>query len=434
MTSLAHGSLRNGLPPEPLDASSTEPDYPSDTTSPLSQDHVDEAAELAEWAEISKAPGRSVIMVDAGYLYAVAATWLSPEGNGSWAPTRRDIELNDKLTIERLKARVTSMFPCKELFRICWYDASPIYGNIVLPDHTRLAETDLVKLRLGRLAPDGRQKGVDVLLALDMSRHARDKAVTDIFLLSGDEDLLEAVREAQINGARVHLIGLVNAGRYQSVSTRMKRECDTYRDMSALGMVRSNQSWQPSQEAGSVQAPADEEGNAPAEPPPQKPLDAVKDTSSTQEGECGQSPQQNHEAAPEAGKDVTEGSDLETENTSLQTLQGKSCPTPEQLVAWRREVEKRRFDHAQRPSAAAMQIADAITSRAHELTAHRAIEELSRSLSQEELYEVRSLAPPSVPGRVDGRLLRHVSNCLKVDYLSDNDKRWVRDEFRFVTG
>jgi len=61
------------------------------------------------------------------------------------------------------------------------------------------------ELRLGHLrqGPAGwQEKGVDVLLAVDMVRLAA-RGAREIVLVSGDEDLVPAVREARRLGARV---------------------------------------------------------------------------------------------------------------------------------------------------------------------------------------------------------------------------------------
>ena len=75
-----------------------------------------------------------------------------------------------------------------------------------------------VKLRLGRLNAQGQQKGVDALIYRDLMTLARERAISDAFLLSGDEDLREGVRAAQDMGVRVTLIGIVprNGGWNQS--------------------------------------------------------------------------------------------------------------------------------------------------------------------------------------------------------------------------
>ena len=47
------------------------------------------------------------------------------------------------------------------------------------------------------------EKWVDVRLALDIVRDARDKKVDIIFLFSNDTDILEAIKDAQSHGVQV---------------------------------------------------------------------------------------------------------------------------------------------------------------------------------------------------------------------------------------
>jgi hypothetical protein len=65
-----------------------------------------------------------------------------------------------------------------------------------------------VKVRLGRMSVEGTQKGVDLKLGLDLVGVARNRAATTVFLLSGDDDLAEAVEAAQDFGVKVVLVGL----------------------------------------------------------------------------------------------------------------------------------------------------------------------------------------------------------------------------------
>jgi hypothetical protein len=64
-----------------------------------------------------------------------------------------------------------------------------------------------VKVRLGRMSVDGTQKGVDLKLGLDLVGVARNRAASTVFLLSGDDDLAEAVEAAQDFGIKVDLVG-----------------------------------------------------------------------------------------------------------------------------------------------------------------------------------------------------------------------------------
>ena len=53
-----------------------------------------------------------------------------------------------------------------------------------------------------------RQKGVDALLLADMMDLALSKSVDLAYLVSGDEDLVEAVKRVQAAGIRLHLWGV----------------------------------------------------------------------------------------------------------------------------------------------------------------------------------------------------------------------------------
>jgi len=64
-----------------------------------------------------------------------------------------------------------------------------------------------VKVRLGFVNTAGQQKGVDSLVVTDMITLARNRAMVDAVLLSGDEDLRVGVQQAQEFGVRVHLLG-----------------------------------------------------------------------------------------------------------------------------------------------------------------------------------------------------------------------------------
>jgi len=84
-----------------------------------------------------------------------------------------------------------------------------------------------VKLRLGRIGVDGEQKGVDLRIGLDMVGHARNGAVDTMYLISGDDDLTEAVEEAQAQGVQVVILAVPTAaGTPQGVSRHLRLAAD----------------------------------------------------------------------------------------------------------------------------------------------------------------------------------------------------------------
>ncbi|WP_441401906.1 NYN domain-containing protein [Arthrobacter sp. 2YAF22_2] len=90
--------------------------------------------------------------------------------------------------------------------RIYWYDASK--DALFTDQHKKIALLPDVKVRLGRVSFNGDQKGVDLKLGIDLIGIARNKAASIAFLVSGDDDLAEAVEEAQDLGMKVVLVGI----------------------------------------------------------------------------------------------------------------------------------------------------------------------------------------------------------------------------------
>jgi uncharacterized LabA/DUF88 family protein len=76
----------------------------------------------------------------------------------------------------------------------------------------------------------GQQEGVDSLLVADLVALARNRAMTDALLLTGDEDILPGVRQAQEFGVRVHLLGIAPARENQSAL--LVQEADSIRELS----------------------------------------------------------------------------------------------------------------------------------------------------------------------------------------------------------
>ena len=161
---------------------------------------------------------RSAIFVDAGYLYAQGSKALAGD-----KLRRTDVELDLSETIDKLRDASDKKTGKAPLLRIYWYDG--LLGRELSQDQRQLADTDDIKLRLGVVNLAGRQKGVDSLIVTDLVELARNQAITDATLLSGDEDLRIGVQIAQSFGVRVHLIGIEPSGESQSRS--LLQEADT---------------------------------------------------------------------------------------------------------------------------------------------------------------------------------------------------------------
>lgn len=142
---------------------------------------------------------RVAVFVDAGYVFAAGAVLVSGENR-----PRGDIDMDFDAflsEVEGFAARVSAL----PLLRVYWYDGTSSGPS---PQHLTLAFKSHVKLRLGFVNAFGQQKGVDSLLVTDMITLARNRAMADAVLVSGDEDIRVGVQQAQEYGVKVHLLGI----------------------------------------------------------------------------------------------------------------------------------------------------------------------------------------------------------------------------------
>lgn len=160
------------------------------------------------------------LYVDAGYLLASAATRVTGTS------LRGGVRVDHAELVPRLiaQAEKDSRLP---LLRLNWYDSGGEAGGQPDAVQARLGLTPRVKLRLGRLSYAGEQKGVDLRLGLDLVTHARNRTIDIAYLLSGDDDLTEAVEEAQGHGVQVILLAVPDdEGKPYGVARHLQRESD----------------------------------------------------------------------------------------------------------------------------------------------------------------------------------------------------------------
>ena len=160
---------------------------------------------------------RVAIFVDAGYMFAAGSTALTGANQ-----SRSNIKLDQTTVIALLSSTADAKASGVSLLRIYWYDGLLPEG--VSSERHRLANADDVKLRLGVVSPSGQQKGVDSLLVTDLVELARNHAISDAVVLSGDEDVRVGVQIAQSLGVRVHLIGIEPR---KNQSRSLAQEADT---------------------------------------------------------------------------------------------------------------------------------------------------------------------------------------------------------------
>lgn len=122
------------------------------------------------------------------------------------AAERRDCVLNLGVALEKLSNVAHVRCASAEILRVYWYDG--LLRNRLSDEQQALARSDGVKLRLGVVNSYGQQKGVDSRIVMDLVELARNGAIQDALLLSGDEDVRIGVELAQSFGVKVHLLGI----------------------------------------------------------------------------------------------------------------------------------------------------------------------------------------------------------------------------------
>jgi uncharacterized LabA/DUF88 family protein len=177
---------------------------------------------------------RVAVLVDAGYFFAAGSALVS----GTISQSRSAIIFDEKAAVRELQALAQSLAQNSPLLRIYWYDgASRKTGPTA--EHGRLAHCDNIKVRLGFINSAGQQKGVDSLIVTDLVELARNRAVGDVVLVSGDEDVRIGVQLAQSFGVRVHLVGIKPSAGNQSVELRQEADTCTELDLAVLKKIIS---------------------------------------------------------------------------------------------------------------------------------------------------------------------------------------------------
>lgn len=160
------------------------------------------------------------IYVDAGYLLASAATRVTGTS------FRGGVTVDHAALVDGLVDQVEAASGLP-LLRVNWYDSGAKPGGVPDAVQDSVGMLPRVKLRLGRLSPGGEQKGVDLRIGLDLATHGRNRVVDLVYLVSGDDDLTEAVEEAQGHGVQVILLAAPNqVGAAHNVSRHLQREAD----------------------------------------------------------------------------------------------------------------------------------------------------------------------------------------------------------------
>jgi len=144
----------------------------------------------------------TAIFIDAGFL-------LSLGGHRAVGTTLRSAFTTHYESLVRGIVQTVNKNTGLNNLRVYWYDASK--DGLFTEQHKRIGLIPGVKVRLGRISYNGEQKGVDLRLALDLVGVARNRSASIAYLVSGDDDLAEAVEEAQDLGMKVVLLGVAKS-------------------------------------------------------------------------------------------------------------------------------------------------------------------------------------------------------------------------------
>ncbi|CAL9590466.1 NYN domain-containing protein [Streptomyces sp. Tu 3180] len=176
---------------------------------------------------------RCIVLVDAGYLLGAAASLLAGE------PSRSRITVDHAALIQGLRERAESDTR-QPLLRIYWFDGAP--DRVPQPEHRRLRVMPRVTVRLGALTrSDGRwaQKGVDAAMHAELTELARNRACSDIVLVTGDGDLLPGMMAAKEHGVAVHLWAVQAADGDYNQSEDLVAEADERRVLDRAWIIRA---------------------------------------------------------------------------------------------------------------------------------------------------------------------------------------------------
>ena len=158
---------------------------------------------------------RCALFVDAGYLLADGARAVH-------GTRQREAVSWDLPGLVRFLGKLSRDRTGLPLLRCYWYEAT-VEGRRT-PEHDVLADIPGIKLRLSRIRP-GRREGMDAQVHRDLMTLARNNAICDAVVVSGDEDLVQVICDAQDLGIRVTVVQIAGESGWSSARA-LRQECD----------------------------------------------------------------------------------------------------------------------------------------------------------------------------------------------------------------
>ncbi|MEV8227960.1 NYN domain-containing protein [Streptomyces sp. NPDC079167] len=274
---------------------------------------------------------RCVVLVDAGYLLGAAASLLAGE------PARSRITVDHAALIQGLRERAEADTE-QPLLRIYWFDGAP--DRVPQPEHRRLRVMPRVTVRLGALTrSDGRwaQKGVDAAMHAELTELARNRACSDVVLVTGDGDLLPGLMSAKEHGVAVHLWAVQAADGDYNQSEDLVAEADERRVLDRAWITKAVRA----KETGGICAP----------PPVPRPEIAAILSAPLPEAALAASAERASEAQAAAARNGTGSADREAVPHPQPVPGPKGVPTPKDLASLRAPVAQAAQHTAQPPAA-----------------------------------------------------------------------------------
>ncbi|MFB4425184.1 NYN domain-containing protein [Streptomyces sp. QL37] len=274
---------------------------------------------------------RCVVLVDAGYLLGAAASLLAGE------PARSRITVDHAALIQGLRERAEADTE-QPLLRIYWFDGAP--DRVPQPEHRRLRVMPRVTVRLGALTrSDGRwaQKGVDAAMHAELTELARNRACSDVVLVTGDGDLLPGLMSAKEHGVAVHLWAVQAADGDYNQSEDLVAEADERRVLDRAWITKAVRA----KETGGVCAP----------PPVPRPEIAAILSAPLPEAALAASAERASEAQAAAARNGTGTAATEAAPHPQPAPGHKGVPTPKDLASLRAPAAVTVQQTAQPPAA-----------------------------------------------------------------------------------
>ncbi|RPK75040.1 NYN domain protein [Streptomyces sp. ADI97-07] len=385
---------------------------------------------------------RCVVLVDAGYLLGAAASLLAGE------PARSRITVDHAALIQGLRERAEADTE-QPLLRIYWFDGAP--DRVPQPEHRRLRVMPRVTVRLGALTrSDGRwaQKGVDAAMHAELTELARNRACSDVVLVTGDGDLLPGLMSAKEHGVAVHLWAVQAADGDYNQSEDLVAEADERRVLDRAWITRAVRAKDtggvcapspvprpeiaailsaplPEAQAAAARngtgAPADETTAHPQPAPGHKGVPTPKDLASLRAP--GAQPAQHPVQPPAANATLRWSSDrgwVERGGSPGEPAESASLPTLAQLTSAEQRWADREED---------ITTVGGDPFEVGQVFARRWMERLPETVPLQKL----STMYPRIPHRIDGELLRYAARfgllAHKDDQIDEHDRYAIRAGF-----